>query len=185
VDDQELKDVLDRAAAAVSHLPSSLQPAAFAEAVRLLAAESTTKDTGPTRSTQVTPRRTRDRKPSTKKSRARKLAPSLDRSLDLHPNGRASLNEFHKEKAPKSQDEHNVVFVHYLKNIANVEAVTVDQIYTSYREVNARIPSNLRNSLALTSAKKGWIDSSDMENLSVTPRGENVVNIELPHSAKD
>ena len=64
-------------------------------------------------------------------------------------------------------------------------AVTVNQVYTCYREVNARIPSNLRNSLAVTSADKGWIESGDMENLSVTPRGENIVNLELPRAAKE
>ena len=165
MDDQELKDVLDRAAAAVGHLPAALQPVAFSEAVRLLVVgTSTTKDTGSAKPPSKTTRPTSEaRKPKTRKARAKRLTPSLDRGLNLHPKGKASLQAFYKEKAPMSQDEHNVVFVHYLpEHREHSEAVTVNQVYTSYREVNARTPSDLRNSLRATSAKKGWIDSGDI-----------------------
>jgi hypothetical protein len=187
MDEPEVRKVLDRAAAAVGHLPTALQPVAFVEAVRLLEGGSTGEEVEPAAVAPGSKRPTHQRRQTgTKKPRAKKrIAPSLDRSLDLHPKGKASLQAFDKEKAPQTQAEHNVVFVQYLQNIASVGAVTINQVYTCYREVSARIPSNLRNSLAVTSADKGWIESGDMENLSVTTRGENIVNLELPRGAKE
>jgi hypothetical protein len=131
MDERGLRELFDRAAAAVSHLPTALQPVAFAEAVRLLVGGSTGEKADHAKAASRSKRATRERRqPGTKKSRAKRTAPSLDRSLNLHPKGKASLQAFHKEKAPKSQDEHNVVFVHYLHNIASVGAVTVNQVYT-------------------------------------------------------
>jgi hypothetical protein len=139
-------------------------------------------DEASTSTTHSRARTAREAKP--KGARAKVGKPSLDRDLDLHPKGKSSLVDFIHEKKPTTQNEKNVVFVYYLQREAGLSSVNVDQVYTCYKEAKERVPSNLRNSLAVTSSRKGWINSDDMEDLSITPRGENVVDHDLPRQDK-
>ena len=80
--------------------------------------------------------------------------------------------------------ERSLVAVNWLSRIAEVPAVNLDMVYTCYKDRGWRIPSNLRNALALTAYKKGWLDTSDMDNLKVAVHGENHVEHDLPAAKK-
>ena len=93
-----------------------------------------------------------------------------------------SLKEFYSKKGPKSNYERNVVFCYYLLKIREIKQIGINHIYTCYKEVQQRIPT-LSVSLSETS-KKGWLDTSDMSDIKVSPRGENYVEHDLPKVKK-
>lgn len=93
-----------------------------------------------------------------------------------------SLKEFYSEKKPGSNYEHNVVFAYYLLKIIEKKPIGVNHFYTCYKEVNKKVPS-LSVSLSETSAK-GWLDTSNMNDIKITPRGENYVEYDLPKTKK-
>lgn len=93
-----------------------------------------------------------------------------------------SLKEFHSQKKPKSNYEHNAVFCYYLLKLKETKPIGINHIYTCYKEVGRRVP-NLVVSLSETSGK-GWLDTSNMNEIMVTPRGENYVEHDLPEVKK-
>lgn len=110
---------------------------------------------------------------------------SLDKALDLRPKGVQSFADFATAKAPNTINERNVVSVYWLTRIAGHDGATVDQVYTCYKDRAWRLPANPRNKLAVTASTKAWIDTSDMESITVTVGGENFVEHDLPASGKD
>lgn len=99
--------------------------------------------------------------------------------------GGMSLKEFHKQKSPISFAEKNVVFVYYLKNLLKIPKVTLDHIYTCYDEVGSRKPGAFKQSIADTSSKKGWLNTSSFEDITVPIRGQNYVDHDLPAKVSD
>ena len=95
---------------------------------------------------------------------------------------KTSLKEFYSQKVPKSNYERNLVFCYYLLKIRGIGSITINHIYTCYKEVKQRIPS-LSVSLSETS-QKGWLDTSNMSDIKVTPRGEDYVELDLPKADK-
>jgi len=101
-------------------------------------------------------------------------------NLNLRPSGKTALEKFAPEKAPGSALERNVVIVYYLKEVLRLDDVTVDHVFTCYRAMKWKLPSDLRNSLATTKAKKGWLDAGDMDSIQLTTVGTNYVEHDLP-----
>lgn len=93
-----------------------------------------------------------------------------------------SLKQFYAEKNPKSNYERNVVFCYYLQKIKIIKPIGINHIYTCYKEVKQRTGS-ISVSLSETS-RKGWLDTSDMSDIKITPRGENYVEYDLPKVKK-
>lgn len=89
------------------------------------------------------------------------------------------LKEFYLTKKPQSALEKNAVFIYYLDKIASIENINLNHIYTCYKEVSERMPQALKQSLADTSSKKGWIDTKSMSNIKITIKGESLVEHEL------
>lgn len=103
------------------------------------------------------------------------------KNLNLTGNGQdKSLKDFYKDKGPKTFYDKNVVFVYYLKKIAKVEKVTLEHIFTCYVDVGSSKPNAFKQSIADTSSRKGWLDTSSFENIDISIRGENRVEQELP-----
>lgn len=96
--------------------------------------------------------------------------------------GKPSLKEFYSEKKLASNYEHNVAFAYYLLKIIEKRPIGINHFYTCYKEVNRKVPS-LSVSLSETSAK-GWLDTSNMDDIKITPRGENYVEYDLPKTKK-
>ena len=114
------------------------------------------------------------------KRRRRAGTPTELRDLDLAPKGKKSFKDFVEEKQPRAQDDMNAVSVYYLIEVLKVGPVTFNHVYTCYREVKMRTPTNLPNSLALTASRKGYLDTAETDNIAMTPRGRNYVEYDLP-----
>ncbi len=111
----------------------------------------------------------------------RKESYQIVKDLDLSAKGgKEALKSYYSEKAPSTAMERNTLFVYYLEKIASAKAISVNHIYTCYKDVNEKVPGALRQSLLDTSYKKGWIDTKSMENITITTHGENLVEHTLP-----
>jgi hypothetical protein len=110
---------------------------------------------------------------------------SLVKDLDLNPDGKKSFRSFAKEKTPKSGFEKCVVAIYYLHNELGLDCITSDYVFTCFKDAGWRVPSDMYNVLAVTSSRKGWLDTSDMMNINVTPRGENLIEHDLPYTKKE
>jgi hypothetical protein len=108
------------------------------------------------------------------------LIKDLDLSATSHD---LSLRDFYAAKSPQTAMESNVVFVYYLQQIAGVQGIGVDHIYTCYKEVGAKYPNALKQSLADTSSRKNWLDTSTFDHIRLAAAGENFVEHELPRGA--
>lgn len=133
--------------------------------------------------------RTSNKKPEASPSgrgtaRAKVAPPTLDKTLNLRPAGAQSFKDFVATKQPRDNNERNLVSVYYLERIAGVTGATVNQVYTCYKEAGWRIPGNQRNALAVTASTKGWINTKNMDALTVTPAGENHIEHDLPAKPK-
>jgi len=110
--------------------------------------------------------------------------PSLVKDLNLKPKDKKSLNDFYQEKNPRSNIENNVVFVYYMEKILNILGITLDHIYSCYKEIGLKTPLNLRQSIADTASNRyGYLDASDMQNIKIIVRGDNLIEHDLPKKA--
>lgn len=100
--------------------------------------------------------------------------------------GHPSLGEFMDSKLPITNEERNLVFMYYLQYLLNVDPITMDHVYTCYREVRIRAPLNLEHSLRTTAGQKNWITASgDDDQFTVTPEGKLYVEKQLPKRVKN
>jgi hypothetical protein len=111
---------------------------------------------------------------------------TLVKGLDLSAaDGRPSLIEFMDAKFPITNEERNLVFLHYLHYTIKVKSITVDHIYTCYRAAKIRAPLNLEGSLETTLKQKRWIKMTKTGKFSVTPAGKLYVEKQLPKKIKN
>lgn len=93
------------------------------------------------------------------------------------------MADFAAEKNPTTIQEKQLVVVYWLDNIAG-RAVTVGEVIAAFNFLKWRSPADPTNSIAVTSAKKGWFDTSDMNNIKVVWGGEHALQHDLPKPAK-
>jgi len=60
--------------------------------------------------------------------------------------------------------------------------VTLDHLYTCYKNVGTPVPTDLLSSVRDTARHKGWLEASDTNAISVTVGGENHVEHDLPRA---
>jgi hypothetical protein len=113
-------------------------------------------------------------------ARLKASAPTLDKTLNLRPKGKQAFVDFAKAKNPDNANERNLVAVYYLEKVAAVGKVNANQVYTAFKEAGWRLPAYPRNSLQVTASTRGWINTADMDAMTVTPSGENHVDHDLP-----
>ncbi len=94
--------------------------------------------------------------------------------LDLMPKGKKSLSDFTSEKDPRTDEDHVLLFVYYLTQIATVSPINVNHILTCFKAVSRKVPADLRQTIRNIAKKRAWI-SSDMDDLKTTTVGENYV----------
>ncbi|MDQ5826613.1 MAG: hypothetical protein M3441_20695 [Chloroflexota bacterium] len=113
--------------------------------------------------------------PIKRKSGGGKEMPSLIKSLDLSArDGKPSLNDFYGGYQPKSNYERNLIFVYYLAQVREIpESVTEGHVFTCYRHLSQKIPEAFSQSLWDTGSKKGWLDTSSLEDIKLTTLGIN------------
>lgn len=119
----------------------------------------------------------------TQKPRRKRDGYEIVKDLSLVAEGdKPSLKGFYSEKGPRSNYERNVVFCYYLRKIKEIKPIGINHVYTCYKEVNQRV-GDLIVSLSETSAK-GWLDTSNMDDIGLPIRGENYVEYDLPKVKK-
>lgn len=197
--DELLKRMPDIAKAVNAFTSEAVQERAFATLVGSFGSDDAGEDADEQRETGAespTPGATPPRKSRAAKKAASRTskaassgrkhtgsAPKMVHDLNLRPSGKDSLKKFAAEKAPKSQDEKNAVILYYLKEVLGIAKVTADHVFTAYREMKDegwKTPSNVRNSLQVTKSTKGWVDTSDMDDISMPIAGTNMVEHDLP-----
>ena len=106
---------------------------------------------------------------------------SIVKDLNLRPKDKKPLKEFYNEKAPGTNIEANTVFVYYLEKLLGINNITVDHIYTCYKEIGLRTPGNLKQSIVDTASNRyGYLNGSDMQAIKLNVRGENLVEHDIP-----
>jgi hypothetical protein len=176
---------MPRIAEAVKVFPEALQTQAFDALMAELKGRTApiqTAETSGRKSKQRRAGRSRPKEPGEdgKRTRRRALSPSAVRDLDLAPNGATSLKDFVAEKQPKTNHDKNVVSVYYLAEVLRLNGVTVDHVFTCYKDMRWREPGNLANSLALTANRKRFLDTASLDDIKLTPAGRNHVDHDLP-----
>lgn len=120
-------------------------------------------------------------KPIKKTSNGKKESYQIDRELNLRGDKSIpSFKDFISEKAPASANEFNAAAVYYLQKLVGLQQVTLDQVYTCYKEASRRPPEAFRQSFIDTKNKKGWVEFDDAGNLRVPHRGAVFVEHDLP-----
>lgn len=117
---------------------------------------------------------------SGKRSKAVKKVITPAKDIDLRPQGKMSFRDFVAEKQPTNNDERNVVAVHYLIDVIEMQSIGLPQILACYRDATWKLPSDIANALQITASAKGWVDSSDSSNILLTSSGRNTVEFDLP-----
>ncbi|MDK9556839.1 hypothetical protein QQF73_04310 [Marinobacter sp. M216] len=113
-----------------------------------------------------------------------KKAPEFLKNLDLSgPGDSPSLKDFFSSYEHKTNYERNLIFVHYLKEILGIEKVTLDHVFTCYRNVGQKIPKALEQSLRDTSKDRGWVDIDDLEDIKVPVAGYNHITHDMEKSS--
>ena len=121
------------------------------------------------------------KKPVSRTPESYKVVPDLDLAgKDDIP----SLEDFYKDKNPSSAMESNAIFIYYLKRLRNISKVGTNHVYSCYKHVKAKAPKALYQSLADTRKAKGWIITTNMDDIGIGIAGENFVEHELPKTKK-
>lgn len=184
---------MPRMAKAVNAFPEGVQQSAFEALMAAFhegaAAPSRTR---PTTDDQLKPPK------RTSARRSRKLKPTKDgngesaprrastgttllKELDLTPKGKQTFKAFVAEKQPQSQHDKNLVSVYYLLEIAGIDKVSMDHVFTCYRDSRWPLPkSGIAVSMRLTANKTRWLDTADSFGITITPAGHNRIEQELP-----
>jgi len=121
-------------------------------------------------------------KPSEKRTTPKQKTPPivLVKDLNLRPKGKASLEEYAKAKNPSSLYEKCTLAVHYLKMEIGVAGISNSHIYTCFKQMKWKLPTDLGNTLSYTASHFGWLDTSDMRDIRLTAIGENLIEHDLP-----
>ena len=132
------------------------------------------------------PRKTPKKEPGNKTPAAKKTGtvkrgrPTLVTDLNLgSAKGQDSLKAEYAKHKYASNQERNALFVYYLQHKRGVEEIGQNHVYTCYKDVGAKIPTALPQSLRDTASTTGYIDVSSMDAITVTPRGENFVEHDI------
>lgn len=112
-----------------------------------------------------------------------KTMPKQIKDLNLKPIGKKSGNDFALEKKPTNVMQKCVVSVYYLRDELGLSAITVDHVFTFFKNAAWKVPADLVNTLQ-QAGTAGWLDTADSQNILITPMGENLVEHDLPKAAK-
>lgn len=118
-----------------------------------------------------------------KSSKKSKTIISMDKSLNLTPSGKQSAVQFGGEKAPTNVIQKCVVAVYYLRDILEVDKVTLESVFTFFKTLSWPVPADLKNTLQ-QAGTHGFLDTADSQHIKLTSAGENLVEHELPAKAK-
>jgi len=115
---------------------------------------------------------------TTKKSKSNSSkGPTFLSDFDFRPPGKTSLKDFYDIYKSSTNYDNNLIFIYYLTHILE-EQVSEDLVYSCYRSLGLKIPS-FPSTLNDTSRNKGWIDTSNYNDLKLTRSGINFLEHEM------
>lgn len=135
------------------------------------------------RSSGKSKKKTAVAKPKAKSAKKSKTIYKQVKELNLRPAGKKSAKDFVAEKNPTNQKQKCVVALYYLLHILEMEKAGIDHIYTLFKDSSWPVPADLPNTLH-QAGSEGWLDTADATNIKITPKGENIVEHELPPKQK-
>lgn len=103
--------------------------------------------------------------------------------FDFNPTNQKSLKDYFNEFEPKTNYERNLIFVYYLQEILSTSNISTDHIYSCYRNLGLKIPS-FPQTLIDTNVHKGWLTTSDTNDIKVTRTGMNYILHEMQKNDK-
>jgi len=115
-----------------------------------------------------------------KKGKSKKIALTIDKTLNLKPSGKTSFADFAAQKKPSTDREKVVLCVYYLLNKLGKKPIGINQVYTCYKLSNWRVPADLVGTLRWVSSQRGWLDTSDSLDIKMTTHGDNLIEHDLP-----
>ena len=116
------------------------------------------------------------------KSKGSKPTLSILKDLNLDGDGNTQgLREFFGQHKPSTNFQRNLIFTYYLQYILEITDITLDHIYSCYRHISSlKVPQQLQQSLWDTSFRKGWLDTSQAEEIKVAIPGMNYLEHDMP-----
>lgn len=122
-----------------------------------------------------------EKRPSKSRKKNNNKQPQLIKNLDLSGGGiNKSLRDFVAEKKPTTNIERTPVFVYYLQNTLQLTEITIDHIFSCYKDIGVRLPQNMQQNLFDTaSSKYGYIEVNN-GNYTMSILGTNFVEHDLP-----
>lgn len=146
------------------------------------------QETPQTAASNAQPKTTKERaSPSSKSTSASKKRSSggsasgtFVKDLDLSGGGNnLRLKDFHAQYLVTSNLERNLIFAYYLQHKLGLSDITLNHVFTCYREVGVKVPGALLQSLRDTANRRGWLDTSITDDLKVTVTGMNYLEHDL------
>lgn len=98
--------------------------------------------------------------------------------LGLEETQRQEFRKFYTDKSPRSQNEQILVIMYWLKNNANKDAFSKDEIYTGLKTVDAKVPTRISSVMSNLGIDGKIISNDDGFHLHHT--GEDLVKFDLP-----
>ena len=124
------------------------------------------------------------RKSNSPKKASNKNIPQIVKDLNLRPVDKQSLQDFYNSKNPIGNIYSTAVMVYYLQNVLECNKITINHIFTCYRELGIKIPGNLDQNLRdCASSKYGYIVFTEGK-CSMSVQGINLVEQDLPKKNK-
>lgn len=104
----------------------------------------------------------------------------INKDLNLSPRDKETLKEFIAKKKPRSNIEFNAVAIYYLQKVLLKENISIDDVYSCYKDIGRKVPNALKQSLTDTSSSKYGYIAVNNNYYSIPIKGENLVELELP-----
>jgi hypothetical protein len=104
--------------------------------------------------------------------------------FNFKPTDNKSLKDFYNEYTVKTNYENNLVFAYYFQEILKIGEISINHIYSCYRQLSIKVPS-FPQTLKDTKTHKGWLDVSNTNDLKVTRTGINFIEHELAKKGDD
>ncbi|OYD45331.1 hypothetical protein CHU00_11840 [Sphingobacterium cellulitidis] len=95
-------------------------------------------------------------------------------NINFEPAGKESLKDFFNKYTPANDNERNLLFVHYLQNVLEIDQITFSHIYSCYDILGLRISESLQQTIRNTASRTKWIETQKSI-LSVTIKGSNQI----------
>jgi hypothetical protein len=135
--------------------------------------------------TTTTPGRDSDK--TTRRRRSTASTPTFVRDLNLRPTKGKSFVDFVAEKgSPAKNNERILLAIYWLQRVGGVKGVTIDHVYTCFKGASPawKVPVNMTNAIAVVNNRKGWLDTSNMDDIKVAVPGENHVEHDMNATKK-